>query len=303
MSRIDEALKKVAATAAAAEGRGAKAVLRPIADDITLDHYPVERVVTEREEPRPRPRPADPDRPAANRPAATATVSAGLVDSPFEGKLVTEAVTGVSVEQYRRLAAAMHELHQHRNLKTVMVTSTVPGEGKTLTVTNLALTLSKAYERRVLLIDADLRRPSVHRALNVRNTTGLSEALQFPTSELSLRAVTPTLTLLTAGQGEGSPMALLTSDRMQRLLDEAASAFDWVLLDAPPVGFMPDAGLLAGMTRAVLFVIAAGVTPFSLIQRATAELGHDAIIGTVLNRIADENIPATGYYDSYYSRD
>jgi len=109
------------------------------------------------------------------------------------------------------------------------------------------------------------------------------------------------LTVLTAGKADDNPMALLTSERMQRLLEESAARFDWVLLDAPPVGFMPDAGLLAGITRAILFVISAGSTPYQLVQRATAELGRDCIVGTVLNRIEDRNIPATGYYHDYYA--
>jgi capsular exopolysaccharide synthesis family protein len=214
---------------------------------------------------------------------------------------VGESVPSVSVEQYRRLAAAMHELQQERELKTLMVTSALPREGKTLTVTNLALTLSNSYARRVLLIDADLRRPSVHEVLNLPNRSGLSEALRSDRGDLPLRRVSPLLTVLTAGRAENNPMALLTSERMQRLLDESAAQFDWVLLDAPPVGFMPDAGLLAAMTRAILFVISAGSTPYPLVQRATSELGRDCIVGTVLNRIEDANIPATGYYREYYA--
>ena len=89
----------------------------------------------------------------------------------------------MSVEQYRRLAGAVHGLQVDRGLKTLMVTSAVPNEGKTLTVTNLALTLSESYKRRVLLIDADLRRPSVHDLFRIPNTTGLAEscALNAPT--------------------------------------------------------------------------------------------------------------------------
>ncbi len=226
------------------------------------------------------------------------------LSSALDGKLMAgDAVASVSVEQYRRLAAAMHELQLERDLKTLMVTSALPREGKTLTVTNLALTLSGSYARRVLLIDADLRRPSVHEVLNLSNTAGLSEALRSERSELPIRQVSPMLTVLTAGKAENNPMALLTSARMLRLLEESSVQFDWVLLDAPPVGFMPDAGLLASMTRAVLFVIGAGSTPYQLVQRATAELGRDCIVGTVLNRIDEQNIPATGYYGDYYDED
>jgi Mrp family chromosome partitioning ATPase len=87
---------------------------------------------------------------------------------------------------------------------------------------------------------------------------------------------------------------------MEALLQEAAAAYDWVLLDAPPVGIMPDAGLLAGMTGASLLVIAAGSTPYQLVERVVNDLGRERIVGTVLNRIKDENIPAKGYYEHYY---
>lgn len=305
MSRIDEALKRVAEAAAVEARGGVGAVVRSTRrpDEATLDHYPAERApafevaaVPPRGERHGRSRPARPIQPDQ------AIDTLGPFDAAFEGKLVIgETAPPLCVEQYRRLAAAMHELQQERDLKTLMVTSALPREGKTLTVTNLALTLSNSYARRVLLIDADLRRPSVHDVLNLPNTTGLSEALRSDRVELPLRRVSPMLTVLTAGKADDNPMALLTSERMQRLLEESAARFDWVLLDAPPVGFMPDAGLLAGITQAILFVISAGSTPYQLVQRATAELGRDCIVGTVLNRIEDQNIPATGYYNEYYA--
>ena len=94
----------------------------------------------------------------------------------FEGKLVVSAsIPPVSLEQYRRLAGAMHALQVERSLTTLMVTSTVPSEGKTLTVANLALTLSESYQRNVLLIDADLRRPSLDDVFQLPKVFGLSE--------------------------------------------------------------------------------------------------------------------------------
>lgn len=304
MSRVDEALTKANAPSAA---DGTLSVARPRRVADTLESYPAERgaatdglreyatevPVRARRVERQRSEIALTQSPPASPPA-------NRVSTAFDGKLVSADAPSVSIEQYRRLAAVMHELQLERNLKTLMVTSALPREGKTLTVTNLALTLSGSYNRRVLLIDADLRRPTVHEVLNLPNTAGLSEALRSERAELPIRQIMPTLTVLTAGQTDGSPMALLTSERMQRLLDDAAARFDWVLLDAPPVGFMPDAGLLASMTRAVLFVIGAGTTHYQLVQRATAELGRDVIIGTVLNRV-DESSFAGSDYEQYYT--
>jgi Mrp family chromosome partitioning ATPase len=112
--------------------------------------------------------------------------------------------------------------------------------------------------------------------------------------------VTSQLSVLTAGRPDADPLAALTSDQMRILLEEATAAHDWVLLDAPPVGIMPDAGLLAGMTGASLLVIAAGSTPYKLVERVVTEVGRDRIVGAVLNRIEDHQIPAKAYYREYY---
>ena len=180
-----------------------------------------------------------------------------------------------------------------------MVTSAVPGEGKTLTIANLALTLSEGCKRRVLLIDADLRRPSVHQVFRLPNEKGLSDVLRSDREEMPLLQVSEYLTVLPAGHLD-QPMAL-TSDRMGALLERSGEEFDWVLVDAAPVGFMPEARLLARLTRAVLFVIAARSTPHTLVTRAIAEIGSDCIVGTVLNCVDDDAIPAAAYYQDYYT--
>ena len=89
---------------------------------------------------------------------------------------------------------------------------------------------------------------------------------------------------------------------MATILREASSEFDWVLLDTPPVGLLPDAQHIMRMADAVLLVIAAGVTPYKLVQRAVAEVGADRILGTIMNRVDQESIPMTSYYGHYYAR-
>ena len=216
-----------------------------------------------------------------------------------EGRLVTGATTHhASLEQYRRLAATLHDVQIERGLKTVMVTSSVPREGKTLTAVNLALTLSESYGRRVLLIDADLRWPSVHEVLGIPNEIGLCEALRDGRRDLSLAQVWPRLSVLPSGQLGSRPLAGLTSERMGTLLEECASQFDWVLLDTPPVGLLPDGQLLARLTKAVVFVIAARSTPASVVERALAELAPECLVGAVLNRVEERLIPDISYYST-----
>jgi capsular exopolysaccharide synthesis family protein len=215
------------------------------------------------------------------------------------GKLVVMAdVPAAAVEQYRRLAAALHHAQSERNVKVLMITSASPGEGKTLTATNLALTLSESYRRKVLLIDADLRRPSLHHIFDLPNVVGLSDALKSAGDEkLSVIQVSPNLTVLPAGRPDPDPMGGLTSDRMRRIVQEAAARFEWVIIDTPPVGFLSDANLLVAMVDAALFVVRAGKSPYRLVQRALDNVGRERILGVVLNAV-EENVDVAGYY--YY---
>jgi capsular exopolysaccharide synthesis family protein len=220
-------------------------------------------------------------------------------DPERDWRLVARSGTNpITLEQYRRLAAALHDAQIEQQLSSVMVTSAVPREGKTLTVVNLALTLSESYARRVLLIDADLRWPSVHQVLGIPNEVGLTEVLQGREGPLPLVELSPCLSVLPSGRPGPSPLAGLTSERMGELLDECEGRFDWVLLDTAPVGLLPDARLLARMLRAVVFVIGAHSTPAAVVERAIAEIGTECIIGTVLNGVDERTIPEISYYST-----
>ena len=219
-----------------------------------------------------------------------------LADASSSTRLLGPDATAVQVEQFRRLAAALHDAQIQHGIKTVMVTSAVPREGKTLTTLNLGLTLSESYGRCVLVVDADLRWPSIHEVLGVRNTPGLSDALRDPSLEVPLVQLSPTWSVLPAGRSGSSPLAGLTSERMGVLLEEFESRFDWILIDTPPVGFLPDARLLARLIQSVVVVVRAGSTPARVAEKAIAELGPECILGCVLNGVEDAAIPAADYY-------
>jgi capsular exopolysaccharide synthesis family protein len=222
-------------------------------------------------------------------------------DAELQARIVTGTADVASIEQYRRLGAVLHHAQIERNLQTVMVTSALPQDGKTLTALNLALTLTESYARRVLLIDADMRSPGLHTLLDVANVRGLGDILRDTRRELPLIDLSPRLSLLTAGTAVGAPLAGLTSTRMREVLDDAARQFDWVLVDTPPVGLLSDAQVLARLLGAVIFVVGAGSTPIAAVQRSIAELGSDSIVGLVLNRVVDTRIPAGDYYGHYTS--
>ena len=214
------------------------------------------------------------------------------------GKIVSGPGMDVATaEQYRRLAVALHHVQGERGVKKVMVTSAMPGEGKTLTALNLALTLSESYLRRVVFIDADLRCSRAHELLNVVNVEGLSELLQ-DTSRMRPRLVdiSPRLSVLLAGRPSSDPMGALTSKRMAEVLDEAAATFDWVIVDTPPVVLLPDANVLAKMIDAAVVVIHAGKTGYDMVDRAVQAIDRKRVLGVVLNDVRDGE--ALGYYYS-----
>lgn len=205
------------------------------------------------------------------------------------------------LEEYRKLAALLHHAQLAHGSKVIMVTSAAPGEGKTLTACNLALTLSQSYLRNVLLIDADLRKPTVHTIFDLQNAAGLIDALRDAQAgivdrKVPLMEVTPRLKLLLSGGVTPDPTGLLTSQPLQKLLKDASDVFDWVIVDTPPAAFLPDCNLIASIVDAALVVIRACATPYPLVQRAVEAIGHDKIIGVVMNCTEQS---ATGYGYEY----
>lgn len=251
-------------------------------------------------------KPTKPAGPVAllRRPAELPADAPVHADPDLAGKLIgTPGVPFGCVEQYRKLAATLHHVQAERGIKVLMVSSAVASEGKTLTSTNIALTLSESYGKRVLIIDADLRRPTLHQIFNLPNLTGLSDALRSEKDRtLPLTQVATRLSALTAGRPESDPMGGLTSPRMRRIVQEAAAVFDWVIIDTPPAGLLPDAKLITQLAEAAILVIRAGRAPVQLVMQAIESLGRDRIVGVVLNGVDQKASAAAPYYGyGYYS--
>src|SRR5688572_25654433 len=197
MSRIEEARQKTAGVTGA-PARTVEMLQEPgtVLAEAVLTSYPLES--------RDRVRvPADARKLVTAPVELPATVEQGersLRFSPADAaRVVVQGASPFAIEQYRRIAATLHELQAERDLKAVMVTSVLPQEGKTLTIVNLALTLSESYGKRVLLIDADLRRPSVHKLLRIPNRLGLVDALGSAKESLPTIEITRRLSVLTGG--------------------------------------------------------------------------------------------------------
>jgi protein-tyrosine kinase len=225
----------------------------------------------------------------------------GFNRSIEERLVIGKGAPPLLAEQFRRLAATLHHAQLVQGIKTVMVTSANAADGKSLTATNLALTLSQSYRRQVLLIDADLRRPSLHEVFGVPNVSGLNEGLMH-TSEAKLSALklTSTLTLLPAGRPEPDPMSGLTSKRMRRIIEEAATRFDWVIIDTAPIGLLADASIVGAMVDGALMVVRAGRTPHASVVKAVEAFGRGRILGVVLNGASpsSDDRAAARYYAS-----
>jgi protein-tyrosine kinase len=199
------------------------------------------------------------------------------------------------VEQFRRLAAVMQNAQATNGIRIIMMTSATPADGKTSTALNLGLVLSESYHRRVLLIDADLRRPSMGGLLELADVPGLGDALKSAHDQkLSVVQISPNLTLLPGGRPDPDPMRGLTSPRMKKILEDARERFDWVILDSPPTEPTADAQYLADMVDAIVFVIRAGQTQYAQADKAVTALGRERILGVILNGV--DQLPGEAYY-------
>jgi capsular exopolysaccharide synthesis family protein len=204
-------------------------------------------------------------------------------------------------EQYRTLRHVLERRHRLDLLSLVAVTSAGVGDGKTTTTLNLAGALAQAPDARVLVVDADLRRPSVARQLGMpdHEGPGLAGLLRDPhlTLEQAVRRLEPfTLEVLGAGRCPDSPYELLKSVRMGEILDQARRRYDYVLIDTPPAPAFPDCRLIEKFVDGFLLVVAAHKTPRRLVEEALATMEPSKVLGLVLN---SDDRPLSGYYGYY----
>ena len=233
----------------------------------------------------------------APAPAPTAPAA-----SPQSERLVTSgSASPMLIEQFRNLAASLNRMQRERTLKSLVVTSPAPGDGKSHVAANLALTLSGSYRRRVLLVDADLRRPTLHGLFGVKQTPGLLATLRgSEDGVLPVVAVSETLSLLPAGDALANPIGDLSSGRMARLITMVSSRYDWVIVDTPPAAGLADARIVSETTDGVVLVVRAGVTQFPDLEAAAHAIGPDRVLGMVLNAAEPSEIRRADYYSHYY---
>jgi len=209
-------------------------------------------------------------------------------------------------ERYRRLRLKLDQPGPDGDARQiVVVTSAVPEEGKTTTAVNLALAFAEQRDRRTLLIDADLRRPSVDRYVVPAPTLGFSEVLSGEASldHVLIEMKSSHLALLPAGTPRNNPQELLRADYLGSIFAELRRRFDRIVIDTPPTVPFTDAAVLNAACDGALLVVRAGKTTGTLIDRACASLSHGTLLGVVLNDVAFTPIDRYYYqYDDYNPR-
>jgi capsular exopolysaccharide synthesis family protein len=201
-------------------------------------------------------------------------------------------------EQFRTLRSRLYHMRETLRVKKVLVTSALSGEGKTFVAVNLAQAIARQRDRRVLLIDGDLRRSRLHIPLGAPLSPGLSEYLRGEATEMAViqHGMKGDLCFIPAGNPCSNPSELLASERMGNLLDRLAPVFDWIIIDTAPTQPVSDASLLGSLCDGVLLVVQASSTSYEVADRARKEFKEQAILGVVLNRAA----PKEGYLSYYH---
>ena len=208
----------------------------------------------------------------------------------------------VGAERFRTLRSRLYQIAGTRPLRRIAVTSSVPAEGKTFVAANLALSFVRQPDRRVLLIDGDLRASRLHQVLGAPRTPGLSDYLQGQADESQVVQMgsDANLCLIPGGRETSNPSELLMNERLRKLLELMTPLFDWIIIDTTPTLPVHDASMIADMCDGVLFVVRAGSTNHQVASKATAEFQERNLLGVVLNRV-DHGAAYGGYYYSPYS--
>jgi capsular exopolysaccharide synthesis family protein len=204
-------------------------------------------------------------------------------------------------EQYRTIRTNVQYSSIDKELKTLMVTSSGPGEGKSTTVANLAVVFAQ-LGKKVLLVDADLRKPTVHRSFGVNNLFGFTTVLtkQATLASTVLDTEEKDLYILTSGPIPPNPAELLSSKSMEQFIEEAKEQFDYILFDTPPLLAVADPQILANKVDASIYVVFSGKTEIDQAKKAKELLqnAQSKLVGVVLNHKELKNSEYYYYYGS-----
>jgi capsular exopolysaccharide synthesis family protein len=210
-------------------------------------------------------------------------VEPGVVDDHLVSVLEP---TSVAAEQYRSVRLAVENFRRERGTRLVAVSSAGRGDGKTMTAINLAGALAQAPDARVVLVEADLRHPSVARALGLHGGPGLSSFLLDPGVDVEQAIERPRglgFAVVVAGAASSMPYELLTSPRLSALFAALRQQFDYVVVDTPPALPFPDVGILRNLVDGMLVVVRANRTPREQVRETLETIGAQRVLGVIFN--------------------
>lgn len=209
--------------------------------------------------------------------------------------------SSVVAEQFRTIRTNIQFSAVDKKIQSLVVTSAEPSEGKSTVSSNLAVVWAKQNEK-VLLIDADLRRPTAHRTFNLLNAAGLSSYLSNNAvyEEIIQETEVPNLSVISSGPVPPNPAELLNSRHINTLIERLEDEYDIIIFDAPPINTVTDAQLLANKADGVILVVPQGIAEKGGVTHAVEQLNkvHAKVLGTVMNRFKADKAP--GYYGGYY---
>ena len=295
MSRIHEALKKAGLEATTvsppSEVRlpGRQTIVSPEDHLVNLSHTSV-------------PRPAETPQ---NAPLRFVDIEGSCArvewhPDPQMNVFANPSQNGQAAEQFRTLRSRLYSLRSEKALRIILITSPLAADGKTFTASNLAQTIVRQPDRRVLLIDADLRSSRLHIPLGASVEPGLGEYLNGAADEMSViqHGQEGGLYFIPGGKAVSNASELLSNGRFKNLLERTAPCFDWIIIDSPPCVPVADASMIAGFCDGIVLVVRSGSTPLSAARKACKELHNKKLIGVLLNAVDEKTLP----YSSYYGR-
>jgi len=205
----------------------------------------------------------------------------------------------LAAEKVRVLSTRLRNLQQRRQIKKVLITSSISGEGKSVISANLALTLAMRGRKKTLLIGGDLRRPSLGKLFGTSEVPGLTEWWRGGGSicDHLRRAEGFPLWLLLAGDGLEQPLEILQSERFSKLMAQVGQWFDSVIIDSPPLSPMADSGVWMNLVDGVLLVVRTGRTPKKVIRKTLDLVEKTKLLGMVVNGATETQQPYYYYYD------
>jgi protein-tyrosine kinase len=219
-----------------------------------------------------------------------------------ENRCVCFMADAPELDSYKMLRAQIMHCAKAKGWNTIMITSALPGEGKTVTSINLAMTFARAYNQTVLLVDCDLRQQKVYRYMGIASNLGIIDHLVDgrPLNEIIIWPRIEKMTMISGGRTINESAELLDSPRMKALVEEMKTRYAdrCILIDAPPILSGADTLALSSLADGIVMVVEAGRTPLKEIQNALELMPNEKFLGFVLNKHSGEKI---GYYD-YYGR-